>query len=125
MIRRHRRDHRRSPLAYRVDGIVDDGVGVDPGALGAPAPVRAPGTHFSSSLGLRLDVGCYDCPMGRPVTDQELADALSAPLDADGNDLRLAERAAQMSDGARQESEKNLGASLDQARTSLAKKRGG
>ncbi|RLB55491.1 MAG: hypothetical protein DRJ42_06055 [Deltaproteobacteria bacterium] len=59
--------------------------------------------------------------MAHPVTDQELADALAAALDTDGNDSRLAKRMAEMTDEARRQSEENLKASLDQARASLAK----
>jgi hypothetical protein len=65
----------------------------------------------------------------REVTDEELAAALAAAVDADGNDVRLAEWVASWSDEQRRASEANLRRWMEAARASLengsTKRRGG
>ncbi len=54
------------------------------------------------------------------ITTEELEAAMAAAVDEDGNDLRLAEWVASMTDDERQASEANLRRWLEAARASLS-----
>lgn len=61
--------------------------------------------------------------MAHEVSMEELEAAMAAGIDEDGNDLRLAQWVASMTDEERRESEENLRRSIEQARASLRKHR--
>jgi hypothetical protein len=62
--------------------------------------------------------------MDSEVTDEELAAALAAAVDAEGNDVRLAEWVASLTDEERRASEENLRAWVANARASMRPKGG-
>lgn len=62
--------------------------------------------------------------MERRISDEELARALAAAIDEAGNDVRLAEQTAKMTDDERRQSDENIRRWARAAKASLERKPG-